>query len=203
MNRETFVLFILPIVLLVLGILSGFYFGVYNTQIALTACQLEKSLIPSSPVITHSQYDPKTHQLVLDVENPGGMPIYLLTKSLILKPANVKLQPVALMINIPLNLELPPYSKVTLRLNLGQQGSWFNVGDVLVTTLTYQIPVSNDIYSVEHVFKHSGKVENWLVQNALPENAEVKKNYENKIKANNSWNTEKKQTKEEDMKEKK
>jgi len=182
MKRESFVLFVLPIVLLVLGIISGFYFGVYNTQIALTACQLEKSLIPSSPIITHSKYDPKTKQLVLDVENPWWMPIMLLTKSLLLKPQTK--QPVALMVNLPLNLEIPPYSKITLHLDLWAQGSGFKVGDILVTTLTYQLPISNDIYTVEHLFKHSWKIENGMIQNALQENEEIKKAYEAKIESN-------------------
>ncbi len=190
MKRENFVLFVLPFVILALGLFVGFYFGVYRTSLAVTACEIEKSLIPASPVITHSMYNPKTKELILDVENPGGMPIDLIDKSLMLQV--VWKQPVVLMAQIPLGLEIPPYGKITLKLELWPQGSGFNVGDILVTTLTYKLPVSNDIYSVVHVFQHSGKYKDGLVTNKREENYEVQKRYEEEIKNKQSNKVEKK-----------
>jgi hypothetical protein len=43
-------------------------------------------------------------------------------------------------------------------LNLQSAGSGFVVGDVLETTLTYSLPVSNDIYAVVHRFEKSSNV---------------------------------------------
>jgi hypothetical protein len=193
MKKESFILFVLPFVVLAFGLFAGFYFGVYRTSIAVTACELEKSLIPPSPVITHSKYDPKTDELVLRVKNPGGMPILLVNKSLVLQPAGG--QPVALMVQIPLGIEIPPYGDVTLKLALGPQGSGFKMGDVLVTTLTYQLPVSNDVYSVMHLFQHSGKTEGGYITNKLEENYEVQRRYEEKVRgANQSTKNQNNQT---------
>jgi hypothetical protein len=86
MRRENIILFIVPVVLLLLGIFSGYYFGVYKTSLAVTACEIEKALIPSSLIVDSSSYNPKTHQLTLSLENPGGMPIQLISKTLIVNP---------------------------------------------------------------------------------------------------------------------
>ncbi len=184
MKKENFLLFIIPIILLLFGIFSWYYFGIYRTNLAVTSCKIEKALIPWSPIVTFSKFDKKNNQLIIDVENPSGMPISLLTKSLVLQPQDKTKQPIALMLEIPLWIDIPPYGKINVKLDLGQAGSWFVKWDVLITTLTYKLPVSNDIYSVVHLFKHSWETENGYISNQLESNNQVKQNYENKIKNN-------------------
>lgn len=125
MKKENILLWVLPIVMVFVGLFAGFYFGVYRTGLAVTACELSKATIAPSPVITHSLYDEKNHQLKLTISNPGAMPILLLNKTLVLKPQGK--QPVVLMTSIPLGMELPPFSTVDLSLQLGSAGSGFNV----------------------------------------------------------------------------
>jgi len=182
MKKESLLLFVVPVVLLFLGLFSGFYFGVYRTSLAVTACEIEKALTPASLLVTDSYYNDQTKQLYLELENPGGMPIELLTKTLVLQPANGR-APIALAMQIPLGMVMPPYSTLELKLDLTSQGSGFALGDVLVSTITYRLPISNDVYSVVHLFKNSGKTnEKGLVKNALQSNSEVRANYEKQLK---------------------
>lgn len=186
MRKEGILLFVIPLVMLFLGLFSGFYFGIYRTSLAVTACEISKALIPASPVVTSSVYNPKTNQLALTIQNPGGMPIELLSKTLVLQPQGNTQAPVALAVQIPLGLVVPPYSNVTLKLDLTQKGSGFKLGDVLVSTITYRLPISNDIYSLVHLFKHSGKTNaQGNVVNAYGDNSELEAKYKNSLKTSN------------------
>jgi len=182
MKKEGLLLIVLPIVMVFIGLFAGFYFGVYKTAVAVAGCQMEKALIAPSPVISQSLYDEKKHQLKLTIVNPGGMPIELLDKSLVLKPANAKRQPVLIMSSIPLNIVLPPYSTMELDLKLGNT-TGFVVGDVLETTLTYMLPVSNDVYAVVHRFEKSSEVNSQgYVKNALGDNSQKTNQYDKMVK---------------------
>ena len=183
MRKEWVLLFVIPLVMLFLGLFSGYYFGIYRTSLAVTACEISKALIPASPVVTSSVYNPKTNKLALTIQNPGGMPIELLSKTLVLQPQGNKQAPVALAVQIPLGIVVPPYSNITLKLDLTQKGSWFKLGDVLVSTITYRLPVSNDIYSLVHLFKHSGKVNaQGNITNAYGDNSQLEAQYKNSLK---------------------
>jgi len=119
-------------------------------------CELEKALIPPSPIVTSSYYDTQTKELVLQVENPGYMPITMLTKSLVFRPADPAKQAVTVILEVQLNIDILPQDKATIRLQLDPQtAEVFGLGDVLVATLTYKLPISRDIYSVVHLFKHA------------------------------------------------
>jgi hypothetical protein len=107
MKREGLLLIVLPIIMVVIGLFAGFYFGIYKTSVAVAGCEIQKALIAPSPVIEKSVYDEKNHTLKLTVANPGYMPITLLNKTLVLQPADVKKQPVLLMSSLPLGLTLP------------------------------------------------------------------------------------------------
>ena len=159
MRKEAIVLWTLPFVMTFVGLFAGFYFGVYRTSVATVACELSKSLIAPSPIVTNSRYDEKNKELELTVKNPGGMPILLIDKTLALVPADKTKAPEVIMTSIPLGLTVPPYSDVTFKLKLGKAGSGFNVGDVLQVGLTYSLPVSNDVYSLVHIFKKSSKTD--------------------------------------------
>jgi hypothetical protein len=39
------------------------------------------------------------------------------------------------------------------------------------------LPISPDIYSVVHVFQHSGQLSNWLIKNKLEETNQMRKSY--------------------------
>jgi hypothetical protein len=61
--------------------------------------------------------------------------------------------------NIPLDgIVIKPFSKIDLNLQI--QGSGLKVGDIVTSTLNYKLPISPDIYSVVHVFQHSGQLSN-------------------------------------------
>ena len=176
MKKEWLLLVIAPILLAFIWILTGFYFWVYKTSLAVSWCELQKDLIAPSPIITDSSYNNKTKELQLTIQNPGGMPILLLDKTLVLKPANKT--PVILMTSIPLWITVPPYSEITFNLKLGNNWKNFKVGDVLDTTISYSLPVSNDIYTVSNIFKRSNKENtNWLIENALWNNKEKYSSY--------------------------
>lgn len=195
MKKEGLLLFVIPLILLFLGLFSGFYFGVYRTSLAVTACEISKALIPASPVVTSSVYNPRTNQLSLTIQNPGGMPIELLSKTLVLQPQGNAKAPIALAVQIPLGIVVPPYSNVTLKLDLTQRGSGFKLGDVLVSTITYKLPISNDIYSLVHLFKHSGKANaQGNIVNAYGDNSELEAKYKNSLKVSNKTQATKENT---------
>ncbi len=176
MKKENVLLIIVPLVLLLLWLFSGFYFGVYRASLAVASCEIEKSLIPASPIVTSSYYDIKNKELVLQIENPSGMPIMLLTKSLVLKPADKDVPVSNLIIEVPLNIDLPPYETITIRLKVDTPDQ-LKLWDVLLTTLTYRLPISRDIYSVLHLFKHSGNIKDWQVQNEYGNNQTLRQKY--------------------------
>ena len=182
MRKENILLWVLPFVMVFVGIFTGMYFGIYRSAIAVEAIKLEKSLIAPSPVITYSQYSETKKQLMLDIKNPGGMPILLLSKTLVMKPADTKKEPVVLMSSIPLNVVIPPYSNISLNLNVDKLENWFSIGDILETTLTYSLPISNDIYAIIHKFKKSSNLKDGLVQNELWDNKDKESAYKKVVK---------------------
>ena len=171
MKKEALLLWTLPFVMVFVGLFAGFYFGIYRTSVALTACELSKTIIAPSPVVTKSLYNEKTHQLQLTVKNYGTMPILLVDKTLVLKPANINKQTSLIMSSIPLGLTVPSEWEVTFNLDLWKIWTGFKIGDVLETTLTYKLPVSNDIYAVVHLFKKSNnKNADNLIENQFWDN---------------------------------
>ena len=178
MKKETLLLVLAPFVMVFVGLFAGFYFGIYKTSVAVTGCEIEKALIAPSPIVTYSSYNEKKHELSLTVVNPGSMPILLLNKTLVLKPVDVKKQPLLLATSLPLGVSIPAYGKVDLDLQLGQAASWFVVGDVLETTLTYSLPVSKDVYAVVHRFQKSNQTnKKGDIKNALWDNKDDQKKY--------------------------
>jgi len=178
MKKETLLLVLFPLVMVFVGLFAGFYFGIYKTSVAVVGCELEKAVIAPSPIVTSSSYNEKKHELSLTVANPGSMPILLLNKTLVLKPADVKKQALLVATSLPLGITIPAYGKVELNLQLGQAGSWFVIGDVLETTLTYSLPVSNDVYALVHRFQKSNQTnKQWNIKNQLGDNKDVQKKY--------------------------
>jgi len=179
MKKEGLLLIVLPIVMVFIGLFAGFYFGIYKTAVAVAGCEVEKSLIAPSPIVTSSVYDEEKHELELTVANPGSMPISLIDKTLVLKPKNAKAT--LLMASIPLGVTIPAYKEVTFTSKLWQAGSGFVVGDVVETTLTYSLPVSKDLYFVVHRFKKSSDVNSkGQAKNAFGDNKDVEKKYNEK-----------------------
>ena len=183
MKKETLLLVLTPFIMVFVGLFTGFYFGIYKTSVAISGCEIQKSLIAPSPIVTNSSYNEQKHELSLTVINPGIMPILLLNKTLVLKPANTKKQPILIATSLPLDITIPAYGKIKLKLHLGQAGSWFVVGDVLETTLTYSLPVSKDIYAVVHRFQKSNQVnKKGNIKNKLWNNEELQKKYDDSHK---------------------
>lgn len=178
MKKETLLLVLAPFVMVFVGLFAGFYFGIYKTSVAVAGCEVEKAFIAPSPIVTDSSYNEKKHELSLTVVNPGSMPILLLNKTLVLKPADIKKQPLLVTTSLPLSVTLPAHGEVELKLQLGQAGSWFVIGDVLETTLTYSLPVSKDVYAVVHRFQKSNQTnKQGNVKNQLWDNKDVQKKY--------------------------
>ena len=105
MKRETLWLILLPFLTLGLGLIAGEYFGLFRAGQAVLSCEIQKQLIPVSPVVMDSYYDEQKGVLTLRVVNPGSMPIELLSKSVMLKPAQSNVPEVA-MVEVPLGIVL-------------------------------------------------------------------------------------------------
>ncbi len=184
MKRETLWLVLLPFLTLGLGIIGGEYFGLFRAGQAVLSCEIQKQLIPVSPVVMDSYYDEQKGVLTLRVLNPGSMPVELVSKAVMLKPAQSNIPEVA-MVEVPLGIVLNGGSEVVINMQITPEAQGkFGVGDVLLSTITYRLPISNDLYSVMHIFtKSADKNEAGMVKSQNPSNESVKATYEQKVKA--------------------
>jgi len=182
MRRDIFWLILLPFLTLGLGIIGGEIFGIARAGTALAQLQARLSLIPAAPVVVDSLYDEQKGEVILTVANPGVMPITFATQSAILKPTTG--DAVLAVVETPLRLVLLGGRTEVIRLQLTPIAKeQFKVGDVLAITLTYGYPVSNDVYSVLHLFQKSTQTtETGLVKSQLESNEAVQKRYEESLK---------------------
>ena len=183
MKKETLWLVVLPFLTLGLGIIGGEYFGLFRAWEAVVSCEIQKQLIPVSPVVMDSYYDEDKWILTLKVANPGSMPVELVSKSVMLKPAQSNVPEVA-MVEIPLGVVLNGGDEIVINMQISAEAKWkFKVGDVLLSTITYRLPVSRDLYSVVHMFtKSTTKNESGMVKSQNQSNESIKQAYERKIK---------------------
>ncbi len=183
MKKETLWLILLPFLTLGLGIIWGEYFGLFRAGQAVVSCEVQKQLIPVSPMVMDSYYDEEKWVLTLKVVNPGSMPVELVSKSVMLKPAQSNIPEVA-MVEIPLGIVLNGWDEVVINMQISAEAKGkFKVGDVLLSTITYRLPVSRDLYSVVHMFtKSTDTNESGMVKSQNQSNETIKQAYEEKVK---------------------
>jgi hypothetical protein len=119
----------------IVGVLVGMGIGGFVTYKGVSS--LIKS-IPGSPVVVGAQYDKDQNALVLNVFNPGGLPMVVETTSLIFKPKNGQGYALA---NIPANVTVPGGAIVQLVIKLKAESKGkVQIGDILQGGFTYRYP---------------------------------------------------------------
>ncbi len=109
--------------------------------------------LPAAPVVAGAEYDRETRVLAVTLTNPGLVPIELLGKTLVLRPADkgkdVALLDVAFSGGSP---TLPPASLERVELALKPGDPKLAAGDVLAASITYRYPDVADVYLLTHSF---------------------------------------------------
>jgi len=141
---------------LVIALLLGFAIGSFSAasraRAAVAAAEALATGIPPSPVVTSARYDKANDQLVLQILNPGLVPVKLIDQSLIFKPGAASQQEAYALTAIPLGVEIAPLSAVEVQLKLKPESKKLEVGDVLAASVSYTHPFSRDLYVLTHVF---------------------------------------------------
>jgi len=144
--------------LLILWIVIGLFFGNYRalitTELATKNLILSAMNTPASPVVLESYYNEKKWELSVSLVNTGIMPIRILDKSLLLTPKWA--ENIVIWLDVPMNAVLNGWEILTVRTILTPENKdKFKLGDTLVSKFNYTYPVSNDIYSLTHIFVKS------------------------------------------------
>ncbi|HFB39290.1 MAG TPA: hypothetical protein ENJ76_02590, partial [Oceanithermus sp.] len=96
---------------LLVGLGAGAYIQASRSQAALVA-------VPPSPVVLSATYKPDKKQVVLEVHNPGYLPLLLVDQSVVFTPGPESKEKAYALAAVPLNLTLPAgqTARVTLAL---------------------------------------------------------------------------------------
>ena len=149
MNR-VLVFFISSLLALLIGWGIGGYITYNNT--------IDKvGQIPASPIVVKSVYNKEAHAVIYSVYNPGTVPLTVTNQSFIFKPGKETTQKAYEVANIPVNIILPPLTTAIVRMNLKKGTEKLKQGDIILSTLHYVHPLSNDVYTVSHRFEYTGK----------------------------------------------
>ncbi len=149
MNRVV-LFFVTSILALVLGWGIGSYIA-YNKTIEAVG------KIPASPIIVKSVYDKSHHAVVFSILNLGTLPLTVVSESFIFKPGKESSEKRYKMENIPASIPLVPLGVTTVTLKLKKGTQELKSGDIVMATLHYIHPLSEDIYTVSHKFEYTGK----------------------------------------------
>ncbi len=147
-RASVFVVFLIIFVGLFLGWLVGNF---------LTTNTYENYLkkLPASPLILGAVYDSANHKISLSLYNPGKLPITILKEAFIFKAGANSKQPNYAIGDIDVNITLPPLMVTVVDIKLKKGTEKLHAGDVVTTTLSYKIPLSDDIYTVIHPFVYN------------------------------------------------
>ncbi len=149
MNRVS-LFFVTSLIALVLGWGIGGYIT-YNKTIEAVG------KIPASPIIVKSVYNREKHSVVFSILNLGTLPLTVVSESFIFKPGKESSQKRYELKNIPTNIPLVPLGITTVALKLKEGTQELKSGDIVMATLHYVHPLSNDVYTVSHKFEYTGK----------------------------------------------
>ncbi len=132
---------------LLVGLGAGAYIQASRSQAALVA-------VPPSPVVLSATYKPDKKQVVLEVHNPGYLPLLLVDQSVVFTPGPESKEKAYALAAVPLNLTLPAGQTARVTLALKPESEALKAGDVVAGTITYTHPLSPDLYAVTHLFKY-------------------------------------------------
>jgi hypothetical protein len=133
------------ILVTIVGVLLGMGIGGFISYSSVS--KTVKSL-PGAPLVVGAKYDKDQNALVLDVFNPGGLPIYVETTALVFKPKQGNGYQLA---NIPANVKIDGGTIARLVLNLKQESKGnVQIGDVLTATLVYHYPYIPQVYTTTY-----------------------------------------------------
>ncbi|SNZ03263.1 hypothetical protein SAMN06265182_0335 [Persephonella hydrogeniphila] len=149
MNR-VFLFFLTSVVAIILGWGVGGYIT-YNKTIEAVG------KIPASPIVVKTVYDRKNHTVVFSVLNTGTLPLTVVSESFVFKPGKESAEKQYKMENIPAHITLIPLGITTVSLKLKKGSQELKSGDIVMATLHYVHPLSDDIYTVSHKFEFTGK----------------------------------------------
>ncbi|NPA30379.1 MAG: hypothetical protein GXO37_00080 [Chloroflexi bacterium] len=135
------------ILIAVLGLLLGYVVGSF---FAFQRGTLLIRTTPASPIVVGAFYDREDHALVYLVSNPGAVPLKVVGHSLIFTPGEESQEPAYRLVDIPSDVDLPPFQVVQVVLDLKAGSQELLPGDVLAVTLNYTHPYSPDLYAVAH-----------------------------------------------------
>lgn len=141
-----------PLILIasILALFIGWGGGGY---LAWSRASATLAALPAAPVVTAAEYDREARVLAVTLTNPGLVPIELVSKTLVLRPAeggkDVALLDVAFSGG---SLTLPPASLERLELALEPGDPKLSVGDVLAASIAYRYPEIADLYLLTHSF---------------------------------------------------
>ncbi len=141
----------LTIVFTLLALLVGWGTGSYLTSARATAALAN---LPAAPVVLSAAYDKQDRRLTLTVSNPGLVPIELLDKTLVFRPASGKGGWELARAPLPGGVvELAPGSIEALVLELKEGSPDLKIGDVLASSLTYRYANLPDLYQLTHLYR--------------------------------------------------
>jgi hypothetical protein len=129
----------------IVGVLLGMGIGGFVSYS--TVSKTVKS-IPGAPLVVGAKYDKDQNALILDIFNPGGLPIYVETTALVFKPKQGNGYQLA---NIPANVKIDggTIARLVLRLRQESKGN-VQIGDVLTGTIVYHYPYIPQIYTTTY-----------------------------------------------------
>ncbi len=143
-----------PVPLIALGCLLALFVGWGGgSYLAWSRADATLASLPAAPLVAGAEYDRERRVLALTLTNPGLVPVELLGKTLVLRPAtggeDVALVDVAFSGG---SLSLPPASVERLELALEAGDPKLAAGDVLAASIAYRYPEIADVYQVTHAF---------------------------------------------------
>jgi len=195
MKKNKFNIGLASIALLLIWIITWSFFGIYRgilaTELATKDLIISAANTPASPVVVQSDYNEQNWELHVTLINTGIMPIKILNKSLVLTPKWQ--QQVAIALNIPMNVTLNWGEAFVVKTKLNTNKDNFKLWDVLTSSFDYVYPISNDVYTLTHVFVKSNMVnKNNNVMNQNWDNYNLQNKYkEQTIKDYNNKNNQK------------
>jgi len=195
MKKNKFNIGLASIALLLIWIITWSFFGIYRgilaTELATKDLIISAANTPASPVVVQSDYNEQNWELHVTLVNTGIMPIKILNKSLVLTPKWQ--QQVAIALNIPMNVTLNWGEAFVVKTKLNTNKDNFKLWDVLTSSFDYVYPISNDVYTLTHVFVKSNMVnKNNNVMNQNWDNYNLQNKYkEQTIKDYNNKNNQK------------
>lgn len=133
------------ILVTIVGVLLGMGIGGFVTYTS--AVQTVKS-IPGAPIVVGANYDAEKNALVMDIFNPGGLPIFVETTGLVFKPKSGKGYAIA---NLPANVKIDGGTITRLVINLKESSRGkVQIGDIISGTLVYHYPYIPQVYTTTY-----------------------------------------------------